>query len=471
MTVSALPVLTCLVWAPAAGALVVLALRNDHASLRRWVAVGASLVSLGLAALVFWKLDPAAPRREITPWIGPLGVSYELGVDGFGSMIALWIALLAPLVLLSESRKTLDRRVAALVLFSETALLGLYASRDFVLFLAFYGGGLVAMTLLHRRPGAMKGFFVFQTGALFLQAGLLLACFHLAWAQTGFPSAEIVRLSSLVTYPDLQSGLFLLGSAAFAFAAPLFPVATWLKDSEEALSAPSLTFLLGGWSLAGAAFFVRIVLPSFPLGASEARGVVSLFASLSVLFAGIAPYRGTRERSWLPVLVGLQALSLLGLLATSSEGIVAGRMGLLELGLGMAALGLSTGRAGSQEGMPLTHVGKIGALGVVLAVVLLPSANGLPVWWIVLTSAWSRSRGVALLVGTGLVLIVLRLLVQVPTLGRMLERNRSRKLLLLLPLFAWWLFLAGSQHRQEKVAAFAPDSVPATSEELDEGQR
>lgn len=467
MTFSALPVLTCLVWAPAAGALAVLALPKDSRSLHRSIAVGAALVSLGLAALVLLELDPAGPRREITPWIAPLGLSYELALDGFGSAIAFWIALLAPITLSSGGPESLDRQGMALLLFAETALLGLSASGDFVLFLAFYGSGLVAMTLLHRRAGAMKGFFVYQTAGLGLQAGLLLACFHLAWAQTGFPSAEIVRLSSLVMYPDLQSDLFLLGAVAFAFTAPLFPLASWLKESEEELPAPALTFLLGGWSLAGAVLLVRIVLPSFPVGVSDAGGVVSLYASLSVLVAGIVPYRGSRARSWLPALVGLSALSLLGLLSSSNEGVVAGRMGLLQLGLGMTALGLVTGNAESTQDRPLTRGGRIGALGVVLAVVLLPATNGLPVWWNVLASVWTRSHGVALVAGAGLVLIVLRLLRRVPLLAQGLHRERHgrRKMLLLLPLLAWWLVLASSRQWPERFAPASALSKPGTPDD------
>jgi NADH-quinone oxidoreductase subunit M len=470
MTLSALPVLTFLVWTPAVGALLALALKNERASLRRSIAIGAALVALALAlaAFAFLELGPGSPYREIVPWIPPLGASYELALDPFGSVFTLWVALLVPLVLFSERPEPLDRVTAALLLFGETALLGLFVSGDFILFFSFYGGGLLALSLLHRRPGAMKSFFVYQTAALALQGGLLLACFHLAWSETGFPSAEIARLSSLVTYPDLQSDLFLLGAVAFAFAAPLFPLAAWLKESEESLSAPSLTFLLGGWSLAPASFLVRIVLPAFPLGASEAGGVVSLFAALSLPVAGLVPYRGTKERSFLPALAGLQALSLLGLLSTRSEGVLAGRMGLLELGLGMTALALWTAGAGSTEGLPLTRASRMSALGVVLAVLYLPGESGLPVWWNVLASSWERSPGVALVAGAGLVLIGLRLLFQVPALARAFHRNRRARLLLLLPLFAWWLLLAGSR---PVTARLAPASPPAKPGILDEEER
>jgi NADH-quinone oxidoreductase subunit M len=457
-------ILTGLVWAPSVGALVVLALPGERPSLRRAVALGFALVSLGLATLVFFG-DGGDPRREIAPWIAPLGVSYELAFDGFGSTVALWIAVLAPVVLLSERPPSLGRRTAALLLLAETALLGLAGSGDFVLFLAFYGAGLVAMTLLHQRPGAMKGFFVFQAAGLSLMAGLFVTCFHVAWAQTGFPSAEIGRLSTLVVYPDAQSDRFLLGAAALAFAAPLFPLATWLKESEEALSSTALLFLLGGWSLAGAQFFVRIVLPSFPTGASDAAGVVSLFAALGVVFAGLLPYRGTRERSWLPALFGMQALSLLGLLSSRTDGIVAGRLGLLQLGVGMALLGLATGGAESTAGLPLTKGGRVAAVGVVLAAVVLPGADGLPVYWRVLASLHDRSPTLALVAGVGLALLIVRLLLAVPNLARSLHRNGRRGALLMLPILGWWLWISGSGRGAARIAPPSALSKPGGLDE------
>jgi len=428
-----LPILTLLVWTPAAGALVSAFPGEPRASLRRSLSLGFAAVSLALASFLALTIEPGGNFRELRRWIPALGLSYDLFLDGFGSILVLWVALLAVLALVSVDSRWLGRRATFLILLTETALLGLATAADGVLLLVFYGVGLLSFTLLPGQVEEMKKFFLFQSAGVTLAAAYVAVSYYLTWIQTGFPSAEIARFPSLVSFPDFQNRMLLLGAGVVVFAGPLFPLTSWVSSSASALATPGRILLLGGWSLAGSLFFVRAVVPSSPQSAG-ALGVTVL-AALSVLYAGLAP-----RRSWAPLLVGFQGLVVLGLLSPTVQGVTAGRVGMLHLALALSAITLW--KADSEDARGPAFTGGIAAL-----LFLLP-------FWVVLRERWNSTPAVAALAGLGLILMAFRLVRTLPPLS-------PRRSLLLWPLLGFWILLLAAPSR------FAPadSTAPATEEE------
>ena len=410
----AFPILSVLVWTPAAGALLSSFPGGGRAALRRKVSIGFAALSLVLASALALTFDPGAGPRELRRWIPALGLSYDLFVDGFGSILVLWVALLALLALVSVGSRELGRRATGLILLAETALLGLVTASDGALFLAFYGAGLLVLTLLLGRVKEMKTFFFFQSAGATLAVVYVAISYHLTWMQTGFPSAEIARFSSLVSFPDLQGRMFLLGAAVVAFAAPLFPLTSWVSSSTSALATPGRLLLLGGWSLAPTLFFARAVLPSH--ARSEGALFMMVLAALSLVYAGLAP-----RRSWAPLLVGCQGLVVLGLLsptAPTAEGVAAGRAGMLQLALALSMLALWKPDSEDARGPAFTS-------GIAVAMFL-------PTSWFVLREQWTTAPASTALAGLGLVLMMFRLVRTLPPLSR-------RRSVLLLPLVGFWV--------------------------------
>jgi NADH:ubiquinone oxidoreductase subunit 4 (subunit M) len=429
----AFPILSLLVWTPAAGALLSALPREDASGLRRKLSLAGAALTLALASALALAFDPGASPRELRRWMPALGLSYDLRIDGFTSILVLWIALLALLALLSVASRDLGRRDTCLILLAETALLGLVTAGDGVLFLAFYGAGLMVFTFILGRAEEMKAFFFFQAAGATLALVYLAISYHLSWVQTGFPSAEIARLPSLVTFPDFQNRMFLLGAAAVAFAAPLFPLTSWISSATSTLATPMRLFLLGGWSLAGTLFFVRAVLPSH--FRSEGALFLMALAALSLLYAGLAS-----RRSWAPLLAGLQGLVVLGLLSPTAEGVAAGRAGMLQLALSLSTLSLWKADSQNARGP---------APGSVLAVLMF-----LPASWIVLRELWTTFPVLAALAGLGLLLMVSHVVRTLPPLS-------PRRSVLLLPILGFWILSLLSPFR------FLPEDTkaPATTEE------
>ena len=429
------PILSVLVWTPAAGALLSALPGEDRAALRRKLSVGSAVLSLALASALALTVEPGASPRELRRWIPELGLSYDLFVNGFGSILILWVALLALLALVSVGSPELGRRATCLILLAETALLGLATASDGTLFLAFYGAGLLVLTLLLGRV-EMERFFFFQSAGAMLALAYVAISYHLTWVQTGFPSAEIARFSSLVTFPDSQSRMFLLGAAVVAFAAPLFPLTSWVSNATSRLKTPGRLLLFGGWSLAPTLFFVRAVLPSY--GRSEGALMVMVLAALSLLYAGLAS-----RQSWAPLLVGFQGLVVLGLLSPSAEGVAAGRAGMLQLALALSTLALWKADSDDARGP---------AFGSVIAVAMF-----LPASFFVLREQWTTAPALTALAGLGLVLSMFRL---VRMLGALPALSRRRSVLLL-PIVGFWIFSLLAPPR-----FFPADTkAPATAEE------
>ncbi len=413
-------ILSVLVWTPAAGALLSALPAEDRWALRRKLSVGSAALSLALATTVSLAFEPGGSPRELRRWVPSLGLSYDFFVDGLGSVLVVWIAFLALLALVSVGSRELGRRAACLILLAETALFGLATAGDGAQFLAFYGAGLLALTLLLGRVGEMKKFFLFQAAGATLALVYIAISYHLIWVQTGFPSAEIARFPSLVMFPDFQNRMFLLGAAVVACAAPLFPLTSWISGAASALAIPGRLLLFGGWSLAGTLFFVRVVLPAH--GRSEGAHYVMVLAALSLLYAGLAS-----RRTWAPLLAGFQGLVLLGLLSPTSEGVAAGRAGMLQLALALTTLALWQGDSEDARGTALTR-------GIAVAMFLPPC-------WVVLREQWSTAPALTAIAVLGLLLAMLRPERTFPPLSR-------RQRLLLLPLLGFWVFslLASSRY-------------------------
>ncbi|HEY7700096.1 MAG TPA: hypothetical protein VIE88_16845, partial [Vicinamibacteria bacterium] len=158
----ALPVLTLLVWTPAVGALISAFPGEDRASLRRSLSLSFAAFALALASFLALAFERGKSVRELARWVPSLGLSYDLVLDPFGSVLAVWIALLALMVLGADGFRGLGRRATFLTLLAETALLGVTIAGDAVLLLGFYGVGLLSLTLLLGQVEEMKKFFFFQ---------------------------------------------------------------------------------------------------------------------------------------------------------------------------------------------------------------------------------------------------------------------------------------------------------------------
>src|SRR5690625_241402 len=103
------PWLTALIVVPLVGAAVVWALPGGARRRAREVALGFSLLELGLFVAAFTQFDVSSAWQhqlvETHSWIPAFGVSYAVGVDGLGLLLIALAVFLVPLVLLAAWRE------------------------------------------------------------------------------------------------------------------------------------------------------------------------------------------------------------------------------------------------------------------------------------------------------------------------------------------------------------------------------
>lgn len=296
--------LSCILFSPLIGVLVLLLIPARQEKLLRWVALLGSLIPLGLTgyAWVLFNQAPAAAFKleELAAWFPAIHSNYHLGIDGVSlSMIVLTVLLVPLAILTAFSVKERVKVFMVLFLLLQVGLLGVFMSLDLILFFLFWEIGLVPMYFLiaqwggERRNYASLKFILFTMGG---SLGLLLAI-QMIGTVTG--TFDLVQLFTL--WPALSSGTmfglpmetvkaiaFWAFVIAFAIKVPVWPFHTWLPDAHTEAPTAGSMILAGVMLKLGAYGFIRLVLPLFPAESAHYAIWLAVLAAASIVFGGLA---------------------------------------------------------------------------------------------------------------------------------------------------------------------------------------
>jgi NADH-quinone oxidoreductase subunit M len=295
------PLLSVVVILPLAGGLLALLLGKKRVLAWAW-ALLVTLVDLALAGVVwgFFNYGHAGMQfvDQLT-WIEPLGISYQLGIDGVSLWLLLLTTLLSPVAVLVSFRFLEDRpaREAAAFLFFllmlETGALGVFVATDLILFFVFWEAMLVPAYFLigrwggERRTYATGKFFLYTMAgsALMLVAILVLAALNSQ--QSGTLTFDLATLQKLSLDWNAQLWLFVAFGLAFAVKAPLWPLHTWLPVTYVESPTPVTIILAGVLSKMGVYGLIRFCLPLFPDVLATLRPWIWLLAIVGILYGSL----------------------------------------------------------------------------------------------------------------------------------------------------------------------------------------
>ncbi len=352
--------LTAVVFLPVAAAiLIALAVRSPRAV--KGVALTAFVADFVLAIVVFALYntgDGGFQQVEQYRWLPGSSVvfQYLLGVDGLSVTMVLLTGLLGlAAMLVSMNIQHRVREYFVFLLLLQTAVMGVFASLDFILFFIMWELELVPMFFLisiwgtgRREYSAMK-FLVFTfAGSAFMLVAILVLYFSVGT----FDMRVLLEsdLRNLVAPVTVVFGLFF---AAFAIKLPVWPVHTWLPDAHTDAPTAVSVMLAGVLLKMGGYGLIRVNVAMFPEVTQRAALAFAILAVVSILFGAMVTLRQTDLKR----LIAYSSVSHMGyvLLGVASVGATGGALS--SVGLTGAALQMFT--HGTITGLLFVMVGVV----------------------------------------------------------------------------------------------------------------
>lgn len=281
--------LTLTTFLPLVGAGLILFLRAE--ALARWVALVTTLATLAVSIPLYTGFDKASgalQHVETAEWIPAWNVEYSMGVDGI-SLPFVFLASLLSILCVGVSWKAVQTRVRefyAALLLAETAMIGLFAASNLLLFYVFWELMIVPMFLLIGVWGGPGRVFAAVKFLIFTLAGsvlMLVAMVFLHQACDTLDFRGLVQARDALA-PGHQIWLFAAFLAAFAVKVPMFPVHTWLPNAHTEAPTAGSVILAGILLKMGAYGFLRISLPILPHGVEVFLEPLLVLSAVAIVY-------------------------------------------------------------------------------------------------------------------------------------------------------------------------------------------
>ncbi|MFJ9949223.1 NADH-quinone oxidoreductase subunit M [Kitasatospora sp. NPDC091207] len=409
---SALLTATCAV--PAAGAVLTAALPAGTTGPRRrttkLVALGVSGVTLALAATAVARFDPDGARYQLTEsysWIRSFGITFSLGVDGIGAVLALLTAVLVPVVMLAswhdadppsppargqegaasagqqgagsaapdgtfENRRRTQGFFALILAVEAMVIVSFYAT-DVFLFYVFFEAMLIPMYFLiggfgdraggpesarQRSYAAVKFLLYNLLGGLVMLAAVI-GLYVIAQDQ-GFGTFDLRTLTTAIADGQLvlsgtaEKALFLGFFFAFAVKAPLWPLHTWLPNAMGESTAGTAVLITAVVDKVGTFAMLRFCLGLFPDASKTFAPAIMVLSVIGIIYGALLAI-GQKDIKRLVAYASISHFGfiIMGIFALTSQGQSGATLYMVNHGISTAAWMLVAGFLISRRGSRL----------------------------------------------------------------------------------------------------------------------
>jgi NADH-quinone oxidoreductase subunit M len=273
------------IFLPLVAALLLLLLPKSSRGL---AAVAAGVLNLAIG-LYLWLGN--VPTGFVTDWLPALGVKYAVRLDGASLLLALITSLMVPIGLYYLTTRDDGKMTGfyAMALAMTSGLIGIFASRDLILFYVFFEATLIPSLFLLGRYGRAGRIPALTTMALYTVLGglLMLAAIIGTKLLGGSPSfllEDMIRGAATLPF-STQAWLFLGFLAAFAVKTPLFPLHNWLPEFHAQNHPSGVADLMGTLYKVGGYGLFTFAVPLFPAVASAWQVPLTLVSAFTALYA------------------------------------------------------------------------------------------------------------------------------------------------------------------------------------------
>ena len=264
----------------------------------RLTAIASSIAILIVAAIICYFYLNNTNIEFISfdrVWIGQLGAHFSIEVKhSLQALMVLLTAITFPFIFLFFINKEPKNKniFYGLMLLAELGLLGVFISKDALLFYGFWEIALIPVYFLsslyggERRVPVTFKFFVYTfAGSLLMLIGIIYLYQHTGPTHSFSLYSFIEAGRSLPL--ETQSWLFWVLFVAFAIKMPVFPFHTWQPDAYEQSATP-VTVVLSALMVKMGLFAVLFwLIPSVTMGAQEWMNVVIFLSVTGIVYASI----------------------------------------------------------------------------------------------------------------------------------------------------------------------------------------
>jgi NADH-quinone oxidoreductase subunit M len=331
-------VLSFLIFFPVLGAVLSLALPREQEGNAKYVGGAAALAGFAGSILLFLRFDRDVDSLQFVErvsWIKAADagfvVQYHLGVDGLSAVLVMLTGLLFLVAALISWNITLrPREYFAWLLVLETAVMGVFASQDLLLFFLFWELELVPMFFLisiwgtgRKEYSAIKFVLYTLTGSAFMLVGFLV----IGFSQQTF-DMEALANAHIASAAISLNAVFFLILAAFAVKLPVIPFHTWLPDAHTDAPTAVSVILAGVLLKMGGYGLIRILVGILPNEFHRFSVYLAALAAASVLYGAVLTMRQTDLKRLIAyssvshmgyVLLGVCTLGQVGLTGASLQ--------------------------------------------------------------------------------------------------------------------------------------------------------
>jgi NADH-quinone oxidoreductase subunit M len=359
--------LTLLTFFPLLGVLVILFMNAEQKNAIRWVALGTSLITIGISLWVFSMFDATNPNLQLEAkyeWINVarFNIYYYLGVDGLSILLVLMTTVLTSISILCTWTAIEDRvkDFMAFFLLLEVGMTGVFLAQDLFLFYIFWEFTLVPMYFIIGIWGGPRRVYAAIKFFLYTMAGSILMLLAILWLGiygNTFSVPDLIEKGGIPA--DIQLWLFLAFTIAFAIKVPMWPVHSWLPDAHVEAPTAGSVILAGVLLKMGTYGFIRFNIPLFPEATVQAAPWIALFATIGIIYGAWVSYAQADVKK----LVAYSSVShlgfvMLGLFALNHEGVAGSILQMINHGISTGALFLLIGMIYEQ-----THTREIKVYG------------------------------------------------------------------------------------------------------------
>ncbi|HEY2840899.1 MAG TPA: NADH-quinone oxidoreductase subunit M [Pirellulales bacterium] len=382
---------------PLVGVGLIWAVGESSRNVARWIALITSLVTLLAAGRLLFAYPDVTPFDRM--WINSPGVQvhFSLALDGLSAWLFGLSALLTLTSVLASWEAIKDRAPLfySLLLLLETAMLGVFAARDIIVFYVFFEFTLIPLFFLigvwgheDRRYAAIKFFLFTLTGSVLTFLGLLsIVLWNFYHAMPGvldFSFAAVkAGLAAQPIDPVLQLVIFLALFAGFAVKVPLFPLHTWLPLAHTQAPTAGSVLLAGILLKVGAYGFLRFSIPYLPDATATCMPWLLGLSVAGIIYGAlVALAQSDMKRLIAYSSVSHLGFCMLGLFSLNRLGVQGGVLQMINHGLStgglFAIVGMIYDRYHTREISAFSGIAKRTPLLAVFMLIFTLSSVGLP---------------------------------------------------------------------------------------------